>query len=126
MASVTEEKHRGAQHSADLIDDHHDVKKQEVITTKTAMGAEAFQQAMLKEPPKWFSAPVLIPAIMVAYCCSTANGYDGSLFGALLASTKFKNFFSVENDGIGAGKWEQSSHCPPRIGWPSLSVTSSL
>ncbi|KAF6816332.1 lactose permease [Colletotrichum musicola] len=83
--------------------DIHDVKSEAVVATKTASGDGAFQQAMLKEPPKWFANPVIIPAIFVAFCCSTANGYDGSLLGTLLSSDAFKDFFSVGNKGIGAG-----------------------
>lgn len=50
------------------------------------------------------AAPILIFASMVAFCCSTANGYDGSLFGTLLANSDFMDFFGVDNKGIGAGK----------------------
>ncbi|KAH6670283.1 general substrate transporter [Plectosphaerella plurivora] len=98
---MADEKFNDSQQATEIID--HDTKKHEVVATKTILGDEAFQQAMLKEPPKFFSAPILVPAIMVAYCCSTANGYDGSLFGTLLASDKFKAFFGIENSGIGAG-----------------------
>ncbi|TDZ16384.1 Lactose permease [Colletotrichum orbiculare MAFF 240422] len=80
----------------------HDVKHA-VVATKTAVGDEAFQQAMIKEPPSWFGNPLLIPAIIVAFCCSTANGYDGSLFGTLLSNKDFKAFFGVDNKGIEAG-----------------------
>ncbi|KAI9162823.1 lactose permease [Paramyrothecium foliicola] len=82
----------------------HEVTKPEaVVATKTALGDEAFQAAMIKEPPRWFASPIIIPAILVAFCCSTANGYDGSLFGTLLANKDFKAFFGVENKGIEAG-----------------------
>ncbi|KAK6208553.1 lactose permease [Colletotrichum tabaci] len=81
----------------------HEAKQPAVVITKTAIGDEAFQQAMLKEPPSWFGNPIIIPAIMVAFCCSTTNGYDGSLFGTLLSNDDFKNFFGVENKGIAAG-----------------------
>lgn len=43
-------------------------------------------------------------ACYVAFCCSTANGYDGSLFGTLLANDDFKKFYNVGNVGIQAGK----------------------
>ncbi|KAJ4127908.1 hypothetical protein NW768_008191 [Fusarium equiseti] len=77
--------------------------KHEVVIVKTAIGDEAFQQAMIKEPPPKIAAPILILASMVAFCCSTANGYDGSLFGTLLSSKDFKGFFGVDNKGIEAG-----------------------
>jgi hypothetical protein len=74
-----------------------------VAKTKVVIGDEAFQQAMIKEPPNVFSSPLLIAASLVAFCCSTANGYDGSLFGTLLANTTFNDFFGVANAGIQAG-----------------------
>ncbi|KAF4416354.1 lactose permease [Fusarium acutatum] len=91
--------------SESIHSDRHDEKnpKHEVAIVKTAIGDEAFQQAMIKEPPPKIAAPILIFASMVAFCCSTANGYDGSLFGTLLANDDFKNFFDVDNKGIGAG-----------------------
>jgi hypothetical protein len=93
MASVHDEKDT----------DVHEIKPQAVVATKASLGDEAFQQAMLKEPPSWLGNPIIIPAILVAFCCSTANGYDGSLFGTLLSNESFKEFFEVENKGIGAG-----------------------
>ncbi|KAH6881024.1 general substrate transporter, partial [Thelonectria olida] len=46
---------------------------------------------------------ILILACFVAFCCSTTNGYDGSLFGTLLANDTFKEYFNVANVGIEAG-----------------------
>ncbi|KAM0214190.1 hypothetical protein ACHAQD_005541 [Fusarium lateritium] len=91
--------------SDSLHSDRHIEKdpKHEVVIVKTAIGDEAFQQAMIKEPPPKVAVPLLIFASMVAFCCSTANGYDGSLFGTLLANDDFKKFFDVDNKGIGAG-----------------------
>ncbi|KAH7251217.1 general substrate transporter, partial [Fusarium tricinctum] len=77
--------------------------KHEVAIVKTAIGDEAYQQALIKEPPPKIAAPILILASMVAFCCSTANGYDGSLFGTLLSSDDFSKFFAVDNKGIGTG-----------------------
>lgn len=74
-----------------------------VAVTKVVIGDEAFQQALIKEPPSVFASPLLIAASLVAFCCSTANGYDGSLFGTLLANTTFNDFFGVANAGIQAG-----------------------
>ncbi|KAM5349547.1 hypothetical protein ACJ41O_006052 [Fusarium nematophilum] len=74
-----------------------------VATTKEAIGDEAFQQAMIKEPPPKIAVPLLIVASFVAFCCSTANGFDGSLLGVLLSNKNFKNYFGVGNAGIEAG-----------------------
>ena len=41
----------------------------------------------------------------MGFCCSTTNGYDGSLFGTLLANKDFNDFFGVANAGIQAGEW---------------------
>ncbi|KAF4465388.1 Lactose permease [Fusarium albosuccineum] len=92
--------------SSSIHSDRHDEKKDygaQVAVTKTAIGDEAFQQAMIKEPPPKIAAPILIFASMVAFCCSTANGYDGSLFGTLLSNKAFKKFFEVSNAGIETG-----------------------
>lgn len=78
---------------------------QNVVATKTVMGDEAFQQAMLKEPPPRFPAPILLIASAVAFCCSTANGFDGSLLGTLLSNDEFKEFFDVGTAGIETGMW---------------------
>ncbi|KAH6963063.1 general substrate transporter, partial [Fusarium avenaceum] len=77
--------------------------KHEVAIVKTAIGDEAYQQALIKEPPPKIAAPILILASAVAFCCSTANGYDGSLFGTLLSNDDFSKFFAVDNKGIGTG-----------------------
>lgn len=74
-----------------------------VAAKKTAIGDEAFQQAMLKEPPPRFPAAILLIASAVAFCCSTANGFDGSLLGTLLSNKKFKAFFDVGTAGIETG-----------------------
>lgn len=74
-----------------------------MTATKVAVGDEAFQQALIKEPPKAFASPVLIISTFVAFCCSTANGYDGSLFGTLLANDAFTNFFTIDNNGLFTG-----------------------
>jgi hypothetical protein len=78
-------------------------KEPQAVTTKVVIGDEAFQQAMIKEPPSWIPPITLVLASIVAFCCSTANGYDGSLFGTLLANATFKEFFNVANVGIEAG-----------------------
>ncbi|KAH8170021.1 sugar transporter domain-containing protein [Sarocladium implicatum] len=83
--------------------DEDDLKKHEVTDVKVVLGDEAFQQAKLKEPPSFIPPFMLLLASMVAFCCSTANGYDGSLYGTLLANQDFKDFFHVDNVGIGAG-----------------------
>ncbi|KFY29297.1 hypothetical protein V493_02422 [Pseudogymnoascus sp. VKM F-4281 (FW-2241)] len=78
-------------------------KEQKVIAVKVVSGDEAFQQAMIKEPPRPWSihSMKLYLVVIVGFCCSTTNGYDGSLFSTLLANHAFKDFFHVDN----AGSW---------------------
>lgn len=78
-------------------------KPPRISTTRVIIGDEAFQQARIKDPPKVFSSPVLLFSCLVAFCCSTCNGYDGSLLNPLLANKHFRDFFSVANVGIQAG-----------------------
>ena len=72
---------------------------------KVVKGNEAFNEAMLKEPPRPFSsvAIILYLCCLVGFLCSTMNGYDGSLLNGLLANKDFKAYFNGSNDGIWAG-----------------------
>lgn len=76
-----------------------------VTEVKVINGNEAFNEAMLKEPPKAFSrrAITLYLACLVGFFCSTCNGFDGSLFNSLLQNDAFKAYFNVQNVGIWAG-----------------------
>lgn len=79
------------------------------LKTKVTLGDEKFQKVMLKEPPRLFPPVRLILSILVAFCCSTANGYDSSLFGSELANPRFTDYFNVHNAGIGSGTCASSS-----------------
>lgn len=72
---------------------------------RVVIGDEAFQQAMIKEPPRAFSrrALILYACSLLGFFASTTNGYDGSLFGTLLANPNFRTFFGVQNVGIWPG-----------------------
>lgn len=91
-------------------DDKHEeqditLEKHNVVETRVVIGDEAYQQAMLKEPPiPWNAIAVQLYLIsLVGFFCSTSNGYDSSLFGNLLNNDAFKDFFHVKNVGIWAG-----------------------
>ena len=80
-------------------DDKHEeedptLEKHNVVETRVVIGDEAFQQAMLKEPPyAWNAIAMQLYLIsLVGFFCSTSNGYDSSLFGNLLNNKPFKNF----------------------------------
>ena len=90
-------------------------KPPRISTTKVIIGDEAFQQARIKDPPKAFSSPVLLFSCLVAFCCSTCNGYDGSLLNPLLANDNFNEFFSVANVGIEAGTHASRGNLDIRI-----------
>ena len=68
-------------------------------------GNEAFNEAMIKEPPTaWTKGQILIYLFsLIGFFCSTMNGYDGSLINNLLQNPAFKERYGVENDGIWAG-----------------------
>lgn len=72
---------------------------------KAFNGSEAYEQAMLKEPPPKFNAATcyLYFACLIGFFCSTANGFDGSMFNALLEMDSFKTYFNVENAGAWTG-----------------------
>jgi len=79
--------------------------KAEITHTKVVSGDDAYNQAYVKEPPIPFNAVALtIYAFStIGFFCSTSNGFDSSMFGALLSNPSFLKFFSVSNVGIGAG-----------------------
>jgi sugar porter (SP) family MFS transporter len=89
--------------AVEVQEDEEFVKPAEEI--RVVIGDEAFQQAMIKEPPRAFSkrALVLYACSLLGFFCSTTNGYDGSLFGTLLVNPAFKSFFGVQAVGIWPG-----------------------
>ncbi|MCJ1405688.1 hypothetical protein MMC11_008917 [Xylographa trunciseda] len=91
--------------SGDIQEHDEYLDKQPVAAVKIVTGDETFNQAMLKEPPRPFSrAALLLYAFsLVGFFCSTTNGYDGSLFGTLLANKVFTGFFNVQDVGIWTG-----------------------
>jgi MFS family permease len=72
---------------------------------KVVKGNEAFNEAMLKEPPKPFTLRTfqLYAACFVGFFCATMNGYDGSLINNLLANQAFLDYYHGQNAGIWAG-----------------------
>lgn len=85
---------------------HDDMRaKHEEVETKVIKGNEAFNGAMLKEPPKvWTLATFqLYTACFIGFFCATMNGYDGSLINNLLQNKFFLEFYHGENAGIWAG-----------------------
>jgi hypothetical protein len=76
-----------------------------VANVKIISGSQAIAEAMLKEPPKKFSihALMLYTCAIVGFFCSTCNGFDGSMFNALLTNDAFKEYYNVGSTGAWAG-----------------------
>ncbi|EKD13926.1 uncharacterized protein L3040_005463 [Drepanopeziza brunnea f. sp. 'multigermtubi'] len=81
-----------------------DMKHAEV-EVKIIRGNEAFNEAMMKEPPRPFTWATiqLYAACFIGFFCATMNGYDGSLINNLLANEQFIAYYHGSNDGIWAG-----------------------
>jgi MFS family permease len=81
------------------------IGEKDVVEVKTIKGNEAFNEAMIKEPPRAFSgvAIILYAASFIGFLCSTMNGYDGSLLNVLLNNNVFLARFSGTDNGIWAG-----------------------
>ncbi|KAH7231516.1 general substrate transporter [Fusarium solani] len=83
---------------------HHEGDEGE-IETKVVGGHEAFQKAMIQDPPyAWSRGQLFIYLFsLVGFLCSTMNGYDGSLINNLLQNPWFREKYGVDNSGIWAG-----------------------
>lgn len=79
--------------------------QQKVVETKVVRGNEAYNQAMLLEPPKAWSTPQILiyMSSLIGFFCSTMNGYDGSLINNLLENPYFQAAWNVQSSGIWAG-----------------------
>ncbi|CCT61161.1 hypothetical protein IAQ61_005020 [Plenodomus lingam] len=101
---MSELKDNTATHVDTTTSDHGNPKGA-VAEVRVISGSEAIAEAMLKEPPSKFnaSAMLLYLSAFVAFFCSTCNGFDGSMFNALLTNKVFKEYYNVDNDGAWAG-----------------------
>ncbi|KAJ9136571.1 General substrate transporter [Pleurostoma richardsiae] len=90
--------------TVDAVHEHDDGAKKE-IETKVVRGHEAFNEAMIKEPPRAWSGPQILIYLfsIIGFFCSTMNGYDGSLINNLLQNPWFKDEYHVQNTGIWTG-----------------------
>ncbi|CAG8973099.1 hypothetical protein HYALB_00007576 [Hymenoscyphus albidus] len=80
-------------------------EKHAEVEIKIVKGNEAFNEAMLKEPPRPFTwaTTQLYLACFIGFFCATMNGYDGSLINNLLQNKFFLDYYHGENAGIWAG-----------------------
>ncbi|KAM0458025.1 hypothetical protein ACHAO4_002746 [Trichoderma viride] len=84
---------------------HDEAEDHGELRTAIVHGHEAFAEAMIKEPPNAYTKAQFLVYFfsLIAFFCSTMNGYDGSLINNLLQNPWFKAKYHVENDGIWAG-----------------------
>jgi len=77
----------------------------EPLQVKIVHGSEALAEAMLKEPPKPRSKRLLqlYGIVLLAFLCSSLNGYDGSLMGTILVMKPYQEEFGTSIVGIKAG-----------------------
>ncbi|KAE8445107.1 hypothetical protein EG329_013709 [Mollisiaceae sp. DMI_Dod_QoI] len=82
-----------------------DLQKHAEVEVKIIRGNEAFNEAMIREPPRpWTLSTIqLYAACFIGFFCATMNGYDGSLINNLLANKSFLKYYHGENAGIWAG-----------------------
>ncbi|KFY09255.1 hypothetical protein V491_08295 [Pseudogymnoascus sp. VKM F-3775] len=75
-----------------------------IVEEKVIDGNEAFNQAVILEPPRAFSGAsiVLYLCCLLGFLCSTMNGYDASLFNALTINQQFLDYFH----GKATGPWQ--------------------
>jgi len=91
---------------ADAVATHAEsVHEKDVVEVKTIRGNEAFNEAMIKEPPRAFTpiALVLYSCAFIGFLCSTMNGYDGSLLNVLLNNPAFLEKFNIRDKGVWTG-----------------------
>lgn len=72
-----------------------------IVEEKVINGNEAFNQAVILEPPRAFSrvSVVLYLCCLLGFLCSTMNGYDGY---ALTINEQFLDYFN----GSATGPWQ--------------------
>ncbi|KAK2594316.1 hypothetical protein QQS21_007961 [Conoideocrella luteorostrata] len=87
------------------VDSVHEEISEKHVETKVVTGDEAYNEAMLKEPPSpWTRGQIMIYLFsLVAFFNSTTNGYDGSLINNLLQNPWFIAKYNGSNSGIWAG-----------------------
>jgi MFS family permease len=79
--------------------------QQDAPQVRVVKGSGAFNEALLIERPPLLHPTTLLLCLctLIGFFCQTMNGFDGSLFGGLLANKTFLDHFHGENDGIWAG-----------------------
>lgn len=90
----------------DIVPDiRDDISDEKNVEHKIVTGNEAYNEAMIKEPPSLMAKGQMLLCLfsIVGFFCSTMNGYDGSLINNLLQNEWFRAKYNVGNDGIWSG-----------------------
>jgi len=106
--STTEET-KGAHSTVEKIIDSTDVAEVKVVK-----GSEAYNEALIKAaPPLWnWTTWKLFGCLLLGCFAQTMNGFDGSVFGGLLANETFLDFFNGSN----VGEWAALNSAMYQIG----------
>ncbi|KAL4942383.1 hypothetical protein BDV06DRAFT_164271 [Aspergillus oleicola] len=101
MGVQSEEKHGiSVTEGADGTNMHGMTAEKPGATTKSVFNAELFAAINETNIEKWSKTSIhLYFCIFVAFCCACANGYDGSLMGAVLAMSHFQSTFNTGMTG---------------------------
>ena len=85
-----------------------------VVEIKVVKGSEAFNEALLKEKPRWGSLITwqLVGCLLLGCFAQTMNGFDGSLFNGLNSNKQFLAFFHGET----SGEWQAINAAMYQIG----------
>ncbi|GFF31343.1 lactose permease [Aspergillus udagawae] len=79
---------------------HGEAVKLEGAKTRKVYNAELYAAINDTPIPRWSKESIhLYFCIFISFCCACANGYDGSLMGAILAMKHYQNTFHTGLDG---------------------------
>ncbi|CEJ81556.1 Putative Lactose permease [[Torrubiella] hemipterigena] len=92
-------------HSAESPPSDEKMGAHTAVETKVVHGDQAFNEALIKEPPTPFSTPMLMIYLfsIIGFFCSTMNGYDSSLINNLLQNEWFRATYGVREEGLWTG-----------------------
>lgn len=105
LTAAMDDKYEGDHYMLENAPPQSEDFKHAEVQVRIIRGNEAFNEAMVKEPPRPFTKATiqLYCACFIGFFCATMNGYDGSMINNLLANPKFVSYYKGENAGIWAG-----------------------
>ncbi|KAL4737119.1 general substrate transporter [Aspergillus similis] len=101
MGEINEEKHGiSVTEGANVATMHGMTAEKPGATTKSVFNAELFAAVNETKIERWSKTSIhLYFCIFVSFCCACANGYDGSLMGAVFAMDHFQATFHTGMTG---------------------------